>query len=265
MHTHFDLLAFINLLGVVQGFFLAFAFLLSRQGSRLPNRWLGAFMLLASLVTFEIFACHTNLIARFPFFINLTEPLVFLIGPLLYFYTLSLIRPAASGNGWRQWRHFVPAAVYFVLRLPYLLQSDAFKLADVWVAYHRIPANEVPFRRIWWFPGHDFGGQILDVFSFMSLCGYAAGTVLLVWRFTASRREPFWNSAVRPLRWLVRLMMLFGVLLLAGIAISVLSEDDTGDIHIATAATAVFYAVGFLLLKDSVVLSQNRLEPEKKR
>lgn len=264
MQTHFDLLAFINLLGVAQGFFMAFAFLLSRQGSRLSNRLLGFFLLSGSLITLEIFACHTNLIAHFPFFVNLTEPLAFLAGPLLYFYALSLIRPDWQA-GRLGWPHFVPAAVYFVLRLPYLLQSNAFKLADLQEAYHRIPENTVPIRYIWWFPGHDFGGAMLDIFSFASLSGYAACTVFLVWRFTSSRREPFWNPSIRPLRWLVRLMALFGILLLAGIYTSFTVADDTGDIYIATASTAVFYGISFLLVKDSGVLAHNRVEPQKKK
>ena len=266
MQMHFDSLAFINLLGVVQGFFLAFAFLFNRQGNRVSNRWLGFLLLFTSLVSLEIFACHTNLVARFPFLINLTEPFVFLIGPMLYFYTLSLIRPDWQWrNGWRQWLHFVPAMAYFVLRLPYLLQSDAFKLADVQAAYHRIPENPVDFRRIWWFPEYDFGGGTLDVFSFALVLGYAARTVFLVWRFTSLRNEPFWNLSIRPLRWLVRLMALFGALLLAGTFTSLFLEDDTGDIYIGTAFMAVFYAISFLLVKDSLVLAQNRVEPARKR
>ncbi len=266
MQTHFDLLAFINLLGVAQGFFLSFVFLLSRQGSRLSNCLLGFLLLVSSLVTLEIFACHTNLVAHFPFFINLTEPFVFLIGPLLYFYTLSLIRPDWRWQtGRHKWLHFVPAAVYAVLRLPYLLQSGAFKLADVQAAYHRIPNNPVSLRRIWWFPEYDFGGGTLDILSFALVLGYAARTGFLAWRFTSSRGEPFWNSSVRSLRWLVRLMALFGALLLAGTFTSLFLEDDTGDIYIGTAFTAVFYAIGFLLVKDSMVLAQNRLEPERKR
>jgi AraC-like DNA-binding protein len=258
---HIDLLAIINLLGIVQGLFLSAVFFLNRQGNRWSNQLLGWLALLLSLTVLEIFACHTNLIVYTPFLINLTEPFDFLMGPVLYLYTLSLVRP-----GFKQkhlWLHFVPAVVYYGLRLPYLLQSNAFKLADVQEVYHRISGNPVPVQPIWWYPAYHFGGRTLDEFAYTSLIGYAVASFWLIRQFIQKRGETFWNPSLKPLRWLVRLMSIFTGFLLFTACISFLSADDTGDIYSATASALLFYGVSFLIIREAAVFSA--ASPEKKK
>jgi|GEM_PF-4369135 len=136
-----DFLAIINLLGIVQGFLLAVLFLTTNRGSQRANRLLGLLLLSGVLTTFEVFVSYTGLIAHFPALINTTEPLDFVMSPLAYFYTLSLIKPDFK---WKNaWLHFIPAVVFLILRLPYMLQSSEFKLYDVHEAYHQIVANPV--------------------------------------------------------------------------------------------------------------------------
>ena len=88
-----DWLAIINLLGIVQGMFLALVFLTVKKGNQTANRLLGVLLLVFAFVVFEIFLGYTGYIRYVPVLVNLEEPVVFLIGPLTYFYTLALLRP----------------------------------------------------------------------------------------------------------------------------------------------------------------------------
>ena len=256
----FDLLAVLNLLGVIQGFFLASVFLFSDQ-NHLSNRLLGGLLLVLSLTIFEIFACYTNLIVWFPFFINITEPFDFLIGPLVFFYTLSLTRPGFVLKN--KWLHFVPAIIFFVLRLPFLLQSNAFKLADVQEVYHRATGNPVAVQPLWWFPKYHFGGFWMDLSSFPHQGTYLLLCLWLIFDFTRRRQETFFNSSQQAVRWLSRIMVLFGIFLVVAGWLSFTSADDLGDIYIATALSGVFYILSYYLLRHSSLL--NRAEAEKKK
>ncbi|NJO02017.1 MAG: hypothetical protein HC880_10275 [Bacteroidia bacterium] len=236
-------------MGLAQGFLLALVFLVSPRGNRRSNRILGALLLSFSFIVFEIFACYTHLIAYFPAFINLTEPLDFLTGPLVYLYTLSLIQ--SEINWRRKWVHFVPAFIFLILRMPYLLQSPEFKLYDVLEVYHRIPYNPVAVEPVLWFPTYHFGGLFMDLVSFPYNFAYQLYCFWLVTRFARQRRESFWKSSHPTLRWLVGLMMLTISIWSIAFMFSLGSEDDTGDIYIAAASTVMFYGVSLYLVLHS--------------
>jgi len=258
-----DLLALINFLGIVQGFLLSLVFLFTRRGQVASNRLLGGLLLIIALVFSEIFACYTGYIIYFPFLINLTEPLEFLIGPLLLFYTHSLIKADVKLR--KKWMHFIPACVYFILRLPYLLQSNDFKLQDVAEAYHHIPYNMAVVKPIWWFPGNHFGGVWMDALVYPFLLVYLMLSFWLISQFTRREGKTLLNSAVRPVRLLSRMLLAFSVMVGLAVVFSFSSEGDTGDIYMATATALMFYVMSFYVITHSELLSVSRMEAEKKK
>jgi AraC-like DNA-binding protein len=264
-----DVWALVNLLGVIQGFFLACIFLFHSMGQNRPNRILGWLLLAITLTVGEIFGCYSGLIAYCPHLVNVTEPLDFLIGPLLYFYTRSLVQP--DFFVWRrQWPHFVPSVVFFISRLPYLLQSAAFKAQDVELCYHRPVAGPlIPAEPIWWFPAYNFGGVFMDSVLFPHILVYQILSLMLAYRFSRQHQESLWQSSNRSLRWLFRLLVGQALLLVAAVVISFASSHDTGDIYIATVWSLVFYGLSGIVIKESAVFSPSPLvqgqAPDKKK
>jgi hypothetical protein len=93
-----DLLSAINLLGAVQGIFLAFIFFSARKNNRYSNYLLAALLFCISVDIFEIFLCYTDYIFYVPWMVNLAEPYSFLYGPLIYFYVLLSLRRTSGLN-----------------------------------------------------------------------------------------------------------------------------------------------------------------------
>src|SRR5688572_29245767 len=85
-----DLLSLINLLGAVQGIFLAVIFFAARKNNRYSNFLLASLLFFLSLDVFEIFLCYTDYIFYVPWMVNVAEPFSFLYGPFAYFYARSL-------------------------------------------------------------------------------------------------------------------------------------------------------------------------------
>ncbi|MBD0254083.1 MAG: helix-turn-helix transcriptional regulator [Cytophagales bacterium] len=261
-----DWLAIINLLGVVQGLFLAVIFLSMRRGNRPANRLLGLLLLSMALLITDLFLSYTNYILYVPALINTTEAVAFWIGPMLYFYTRTLVGPPLHWR--RDWLHLLPGLVQVVSRIPFYLQSNAYKIRDTMGAFHRdLPeALRVPPEPILWYP--DFKlleGVGLDVLSFSSLFFYHVLVFRLIGRHTRRRGEPFWNASDVALRALPRLMALFLVFLVAAVGFTFTSEDDLGDIYIATASSVIFYGITFYFLTHPELLHAGKPEAVRKK
>ncbi len=261
-----DWLAVINLLGVVQGVLLSVIFLTVRRGNRAANRLLGLLLLGMTVLVTDLFLSYTNYILYVPALINTTEAVGFWFGPLVYFYTRTLAGPPVQWR--REWLHLLPGLGQAISRIPFYLQSNAYKVRDVLGAFHRdLPgAPRVPGEPILWFPGFDgLEGFWLDVLSFSSLFGYFVVGFGLIRRHTRQRGEPFWNAAAPTLRALPRLMTLFLTFLVAAVVFTFTAEDDLGDIYIATAASVVFYGITFYFLTHPELLHAARPEAARKK
>jgi AraC-like DNA-binding protein len=261
-----DWLAIINLLGLVQGIFLSVIFLSLHRGNRAANRMLGLLLLGMTVLVTDLFLSYTNYILYVPALINSTEAIAFWLGPLVCFYIRTLV---SSPLRWRrEWLHLLPGLLQVVSRVPFYLQSNAFKIRDQLGAFHRDlpPSLRVPSEPILWHPHYDgLGGFWLDVLSFSSLFVYFAVGFGLIYRHTRQRGEPFWNAEDATLRALPRLMALFMVFVVAAVGFTFTAEDDLGDIYIATAASVIFYGITFYFLTHPELLHVAKPEAARKK
>jgi AraC-like DNA-binding protein len=237
-----------------------------RQGNRAANRMLGLLLLSLALLVTDLFLSYTNYILYVPFLINSTESAGFLLGPLVYFYTRTLVGPPLR---WRwEWLHLVPGILQVFSRIPFYLQSDAFKRRDLLGAFHRDlpPSLRVHAEPILWYPGFDgLEGFWLDVLSFSSLFMYFVAGFWLIHRHTRQRGQPFWSADDASLRALPRLMTLFMVFLAAAVGFTFTAEDDLGDIYIATASSVIFYGITFYFLTHPELLQAAKPEAVRKK
>ncbi|MDJ1494423.1 helix-turn-helix domain-containing protein [Cytophagaceae bacterium DM2B3-1] len=265
MNVTIDFWAIVNLLGVIQGLLLSVVFFATNQGNKRANRLLGLLVLTGVFTTFEIFASYTGLVAYFPAAINTTEFLDFVMGPLIYWYTLALIKPDFTWKG--QWVHLIPAVVFLTLRMPYMLQSSEFKLQDVNEVYHRIPFNPIHCKPILWFPKYHFGGFWMDLMVSPSKLLYQGWALYMIYRFARERNESFWTISNLYLKRFSRLIIFIGVVHIIVGVISLISVDDLGDIYIADIASLSYYFISFWVIQDSRMFAAQSLihEGEKRK
>jgi len=122
-----ELITAIILLGIVQGVFLGTGLLTIRRGNRRANRLLGLLMLLFSFSISHTVFYNTGLYYRYPHLIMLSYPVLFLFGPLLYFYVRLLMQP-----GYRFLRqaalNFIPFLLSIIGFVPFYILSGEQKL-----------------------------------------------------------------------------------------------------------------------------------------
>ncbi len=119
----------IHFLVTVQGLFLA-GLLVLRKPRTAAGSWLAGFILLVSVETLQMVLLESNIGGHV---IGLTQPLRFLIGPVIYCFAISL----AGRPGRRSMLHFAPFAVFLVYLAVVYFPLDAGAKQAALAAYIR--------------------------------------------------------------------------------------------------------------------------------
>lgn len=116
-------------LGIIQGFFLGGTLLTINRGNRRANRVLGGLIIFFSLSISHTVLFNTGAYQFVPHLIMAGFPLIFLFGPLFYFYVQFLITPDQIKK--TSLLHFLPFVICVGCLLPFYLQSGPAKIAFV--------------------------------------------------------------------------------------------------------------------------------------
>ena len=121
---HFNIWAIIILFGAAQGLFLS-VYLFSKSENREANKWLAFLLTVISLHLIEYAADITGLTMQYPFFIAITYPLLFFMGPLYYIYCHYLLDKSYKTT-FKNILHFLPSLIVLLLMMPfYSMSADA--------------------------------------------------------------------------------------------------------------------------------------------
>jgi AraC-like DNA-binding protein len=260
------MLSALNLLGAVQGIFLAFIFFSARRNNQYSNYLLSALLLCISLDIFEIFLCYTDYIFYVPWMVNLAEPCSYLYGPLIYFYVLSLTNPQFRFER-KYIPYFAPAILHFVYRIPFYLQSSAFKLHDVIESYQKPYSIEYNVKQIAWFPhGINISGEWFDVLLFVWSMPFNFYSLYLVYTYGRKQQVNLLTTNNTSLKWLLLITLYLTIVFIVFGLISFTDTRDLGDIYIATAMSVVLYCMSFYVVVKSQVLNHKEIsQPEAKK
>ncbi len=127
-----DLVSTLILFGVLQG--LGFAAILIRHRLKPGNVEFGVLMAVLTVVELESFLNYSGYSVYCPFMINVSPPLILLIGPLSFMY-LKRLHGKSLGVTARV-MHCIPAAVYFIYSFLFFLQPEDFKVNAVLRSFH---------------------------------------------------------------------------------------------------------------------------------
>lgn len=168
------------LFGAFHGIFLAVILLLSAK-SRKGSVYLALLLLLFSFYLFENVMYSSGYIREIPQLYYTTFPLIFLIGPLFYFYVRKSVTPGFS-PGPIHFLHFLPFLSEVVLLWPFYRLDSEIK--------QKIYDASVASTANWTFNIYFFGYVIYAV----SACAYFAAS----YRLAANAK----GSSGIPFRWL---------------------------------------------------------------
>lgn len=111
----------IILLGTIQGFVLFVSIIRLKKGNLKTHRFLAYFILLISITLLGRFYYTSPNISLFEYkILFIGDLIIFLYGPLLYFYLLKLftIKPTI-----KIWLHFLPVSAYTIFALPFMFAN----------------------------------------------------------------------------------------------------------------------------------------------
>ena len=125
--SNISLWAVLILAGAVHGFFLAFSLQSGKSKRVKANFFLSMLLLVIALHLVEYGLSILGLTLKWPHIIAVTFPLIYLMGPLYYFYSKSLIDPSFR-LGWKESLHFIPALLVLLAFMPFYAQSGQQKI-----------------------------------------------------------------------------------------------------------------------------------------
>src|SRR5260370_21738379 len=133
MNYRIDLFAIFIFLGIVQAIFLSYFFLTGENRKVQANFFQGILLLAIALNNIEIFVMYTGYIVNCLYLVDFSEPIAFIIGPVIYL----MVRSRARGRVERiHYLHFITPVIYFILLFPFFFAPENAKYNAYISAYH---------------------------------------------------------------------------------------------------------------------------------
>lgn len=237
-----DIFALFILIGLSQGIFLVYFYLMKRNRNRLDNRFFAMLLITFVIILSEIFLNYTGLIVKVIRIENYSEPFVFLIMPLLYLMMKSRIGKDYSST---DHVHFFPFVFYFLYCFLYFLQSDEFKYNSYVYCYKPgwsnldvktfLPEDPLLLR-------HSLATLYISQFVV-----YLYLILIMILEYKGSNIDVNARRKAKTMMWNWIHAFLITILI---IYIKFTYERDLGDYLIGTYIALVLYATGFLTLTN---------------
>lgn len=250
-----DLFAIFILLGIVQAVFLS-VFFFSKENKKIEaNVYQGILVLAMASCTLEIFLCYTGYILTCLWLVDFSESLAFIIGPSFYLMIISLVKGKTDKT---RYYHFIVPALWLLLQIPFLIQSNDVKF-NAWIgAYHPIGLD---FRDT---PLNFFNPPYHSEFILIHLSAYSVLGVIITIKAFNEKNESFWKAkqdTFIKLRSTV-FQIVFVVVLI--FIVKLFYTDDTGDHLFSVYITITIYLISFQVIRQSGFFKQPSLAEQQK-
>ena len=192
----FDLVSVLILLGILQTVTLSFIFL-SRGWRTVP--WVvGCILFTIGVVETESFLNYSGFIIHASWFINLSPPLIMLLGPLNLVLAYQIYSPERLTKSMLS--HFVPAVLFLLYSFFFYLQPADFKINAVMMSMHPEFVTKILLPLFHIDPLHIRGLVIVEGLA-LHLMAYSALTFLFVHR--QEKRKAGLGVHINYRRWIM--------------------------------------------------------------
>lgn len=233
------------ILGSIILFQLLFSivFLLSvPQGKKTSNRLLAAFFLLLWLNLLDGILSFTEFYLRYPALAHLEDGFIFLLGPVLYFYTLSLTLKDFS-FGKRHAVHFIPfVAVTLLFQFYYHRQSAPYQQ----FIQQAIVQQDLPVTF-----------YVTALIIYAHVISYIGAAIFRVHQYRTKIRDQFSSVVKINLEWLTFMLYTIAVVLMISIVTTFSPITGLKQYHVVF----FFISLLFLLMFVTVILWKSIQQP----
>lgn len=199
----------LNIWVVLKGFsifqclFFSSLILTTKNENPRAQKFLVLILLIIALEEAYGLLVYSRYIFQMPQLIALVDPLLYCLGPLIYFYTLTLINSSFS---WRPKHliYFLPAMAMYMLFLPFYLQPSAYKF-DVLLAFFDKGTFNLKGSYVYLVLNFNMFLVLISSFVFLGLSLYN------LYQFNVRIRQLYASIDLIKLRWLVFLLILASV------------------------------------------------------
>ena len=241
----FDIFIF---LGVFQGFFLSWFFIIKGQNNRKANVYQGLLLLFLSLTIFEGWLNNTGYIVKVLAITNYSEPLNFTFAPLLYWYIIKSLNPEGKR---REWVHFLPAIFWLIYMVFQFIQP----VENKYNSYIHTNHPDWAYLDVTTIISDDPLGirQYINQLTLIQLIIYiSAIIIILIKKFRSVGQSLFGtdNELLIILRnTLIHFLLIIAVFLATKFYFGM--HSDIGDYLIATYISFMIYATSYQVLNKS--------------
>ncbi|MEM8487540.1 MAG: helix-turn-helix domain-containing protein [Bacteroidota bacterium] len=255
-----DFFTILIFLGAIQGLFLSAFFLFSRKEGGIANHLLGLLLFSTAAFCVDIFLGYSGYMTRVLHLVDFTEPLNFVLGPLIYLYAVVTLRDQRKLTR-QQYLHFLPFLFYLVYAFLFFLQTADYKYnAYIDAYYPDMPRIDAPAR---WHQdplGLKKHVSLLQLVH-TSLYFVMAVRIGLAW---IKNNGPDAFRKNEPALWVRNLLIWFGTGTAATFLIKLVFERDLGEFLIASVLMVMIYAFSFYVIRRSLFFKKARgVKPEK--
>lgn len=251
MSFKIDIISIIILMGIVQGYFLAFVLLHNHNGNYESNRYLAILLCAFSTSIFNIFLLQAGLLQLCIYTSKFSSFIILLFGPVLFFYIRSLIFQVFHLQH-RDWFHFIPALLVFLRFIPYYFADNVTKKSFI-----LSPINFESFR-----PDH-YEYLIIIICAQIHFWIYLFVIQRLLNQYRQSVKNYYSNIEENNLNWIRFFISLFATVYIIFLILSIIllkyNYMVSFNILGVTVSLAIFI-LGYHGLKQTAIITLSSLK-----
>jgi AraC-like DNA-binding protein len=238
----------IFLLGAVQAFFFGIL-LLDKKKNRLPPKLLLLFFSIIGFVLIEHYLFQRKIIFEYPHLLGLTYTFPIILGPILFFYTKSLV----DENKAILFRNFLFHTIPFLFVATFLIFDFYFIGPQEKLVYYE---NETLGQTSVFF-------YIAEFFVNFSIPFYSIVSLLLLKKHLEKIKSSFSNTKDLDLHWLKIVLICMVIVSFVSVLMGLLSDFlnfisyEDGDHFMYITLTVIIYFLGYYGIKQKPVLSND--------
>ncbi|OUR91168.1 hypothetical protein A9Q87_11910 [Flavobacteriales bacterium 34_180_T64] len=221
---HINFIALVIFLGVVFGIYISYFLIRKSVSNSSPNLYMGVLILILSLIMFEGWLNYTGYIFQLLWLTNFSEPLNFVIAPLIYLFMTSQL---GDKRDKKDMLHFIPFILWLGYCMLFFFQEDIFKYNDsIGVMNLEIPRLQTSKP----YTGDPIG--IRDYVNFATIIHILIYISIVTMRLitsTKKRGETIFNTKSNPLKSLRNSFYHFLIITIILIFVKSTFESDVGD------------------------------------
>lgn len=248
---HINFIAALIFIGIFLGFFVSYFLIKKSLQNKFSNLFMGFLLLTLSLIMLEGWLNYTGYIFQILWLTNFSEPLNFVIAPLIYLFMTSQL---GDERGKKDWLHFMPFVLWLGYCMFFFTMPEVFKYND------NIRVMQLEIAEI--VTLETYAGDPLSIRNYINL---ATIIHILIYNCILTRRllietkkegVSFFRTTNKALKYLRNSFYHFLIITVILIYVKMNFESDVGDYLIFLYLSFMIFMTTYQIMNDSNYFNQ---------